>query len=85
MVPRPSLSESLSRVSSIPVIDAYVRVEMMLMSWVDTTLFPAPEDIDDDLLILMADVWPTGWYAAKTAHGMLNEIERVDAVAVVIG
>jgi threonine dehydrogenase-like Zn-dependent dehydrogenase len=52
---------------------------------IDTTLFPAPKDIDDDLLILMADVWPTGWYAAKTAYGMLNEIERVDAVAVVIG
>ncbi|KAK4706122.1 hypothetical protein P7C70_g80, partial [Phenoliferia sp. Uapishka_3] len=51
----------------------------------DSTLFIAPEDIADKNLVLMADIIPTGLFAAKSAWNMLNEEERVDSSCCVIG
>jgi len=45
----------------------------------------APQEIDEKALVLMADIFPTGYYGAKNAFGLLNPEERKDAVVVVIG
>lgn len=58
----------------------YIRVPLA-----DSTLFIAPSDLPDDVLGLMADIVPTGYFAAKSAYNILNEVERKDATAVVIG
>ncbi|KAL8284226.1 hypothetical protein RQP46_004975 [Phenoliferia psychrophenolica] len=58
----------------------YVRVPLA-----DSTLFIAPPDIADKNLVLMADIIPTGLFAAKSAWDILNEAERKGAVCVVLG
>lgn len=51
----------------------------------DTTLFNAPANVADETLILMADIFPTGYYAASNAMKMLSEAERAEVTVVVIG
>lgn len=58
----------------------YVRVPLA-----DSTVVKAPEDIKDDALVLMADIFPTGYFAAKNGFKELNEEQRKDAVVVLIG
>ncbi|KAH8929779.1 alcohol dehydrogenase [Atractiella rhizophila] len=58
----------------------YVRVPLA-----ESTLFHAPTDIKEANLIILADILPTGLFAAKNAWSMLNEEERKDAIAVVLG
>lgn len=45
----------------------------------------APKTVPQEALILMADIFPTGYFASKNAWLMFNEVERKDATAVVIG
>lgn len=47
----------------------------------------APKEIPDDLLFLMADIFPTGYFAAKNAWTLLSDQERQDpnVTVVVIG
>jgi threonine dehydrogenase-like Zn-dependent dehydrogenase len=45
----------------------------------------APPDIDDNALILMADIWPTGYFGAKNAFGMLEPLPPSEATVVVVG
>nr|XP_036577574.1 alcohol dehydrogenase, GroES-like domain-containing protein [Colletotrichum truncatum]KAF6784572.1 alcohol dehydrogenase, GroES-like domain-containing protein [Colletotrichum truncatum] len=58
----------------------YVRVPNA-----DGTAMKAPSTISDKALVLMADIWPTGFFGAKTGFNMLKEEERSNATAVVIG
>ncbi|TDZ28632.1 putative zinc-type alcohol dehydrogenase-like protein YbdR [Colletotrichum spinosum] len=51
----------------------------------DGTAMKAPSTISDKALILMADIWPTGFFGAKTGFNMLKEVERSAATIVVIG
>ncbi|KAL2167838.1 hypothetical protein VTG60DRAFT_705 [Thermothelomyces hinnuleus] len=52
----------------------------------DGTVMKAPPEISDDALVLMADVFPTGFFGAKNAFAGLPGTQRPsDAVAVVIG
>ncbi|TDZ20898.1 putative zinc-type alcohol dehydrogenase-like protein YbdR [Colletotrichum orbiculare MAFF 240422] len=51
----------------------------------DGTAMKAPSTISDKALILMADIWPTGFFGAKTGFDMLKEVERSAATIVVIG
>lgn len=53
----------------------------------DTTAVVAPKRIPDELAILMGDIFPTGYFAAKNAWTLLSETERMDPklIAVVIG
>lgn len=46
---------------------SYVRVPLA-----DSTLFHAPEVIDEKKLVLMADIFPTGYFAAKNGLGGLS-------------
>lgn len=45
----------------------------------------APKTLPQEALILMADIFPTGYFVSKNAWLMFNEVERKDATAVVIG
>jgi threonine dehydrogenase-like Zn-dependent dehydrogenase len=59
----------------------YVRVELA-----DSTLYPAPKNIPDECLIVMADIAPTGYYVSQNANVMLTDYERKqETTCVVIG
>jgi threonine dehydrogenase-like Zn-dependent dehydrogenase len=45
----------------------------------------APDGIKDEVLVLMADIFPTGYFAASNGLGQLTEKQRSDATVVVIG
>jgi threonine dehydrogenase-like Zn-dependent dehydrogenase len=45
----------------------------------------APSGIKDEILVLMADIFPTGYFAALNGFSQLNEAQRAEATVVVIG
>jgi threonine dehydrogenase-like Zn-dependent dehydrogenase len=51
----------------------------------DGTVVKAPDDIKDEVLVLMADIFPTGYFAASNGLGQLTEKQRTEATVVVIG
>lgn len=61
------------------------QAEYVLCPLGETTLMHAPETVPQEALILMADIFPTGYFVSKNAWLMFNEVERKDATAVVIG
>ncbi|MCJ1307323.1 hypothetical protein MMC25_000969 [Agyrium rufum] len=58
----------------------YVRIPLA-----DSTAVKAPEGIEENKLVLMADIWPTGWFAARNAFRDLREEQIRNAVVVLIG
>ncbi|KAI1167844.1 GroES-like protein [Nemania serpens] len=58
----------------------YVRVP-----FADGTVVKAPSEIDDKALILMADIFPTGFFGARNAFNSLGMQDPAEATAVVIG
>ncbi|KAF9875665.1 putative alcohol dehydrogenase [Colletotrichum karsti] len=58
----------------------YVRVPNA-----DGTSVKAPSTISNEALILMGDIFPTGFFGAKSGFNMLKEKERTNATAVVVG
>lgn len=59
----------------------YVRVPLA-----DSTLVRAPASIEENKLVLMADIFPTGYFAAKNAFQcMATPAEIADAVVLLIG
>ncbi|GAB7358203.1 hypothetical protein MBLNU230_g0356t1 [Neophaeotheca triangularis] len=58
----------------------YVRVPLA-----DSTAMKAPEGIKENVLVLMADIFPTGYFAAYNAFKELNEKQRSEATCVLIG
>lgn len=46
--------------------------------YLDNIAFLVPKEIPDDTAFLMADIFPTGYFAAKNAWTMLNDQERQD-------
>src|SRR6266536_2726222 len=51
----------------------------------DSTAVHAPPSINPKFLILMADIFPTGYFAAKNAYTLLSPHERQDPVIAVVG
>lgn len=45
----------------------------------------APSNIADNALVLMADIFPTGYFAALNAFKELRKDQIADATVVVIG
>lgn len=45
----------------------------------------APPEIEDQYLVLMADIFPTGYFGAKSAFSRLSPEEIADGTVVVIG
>ncbi|KAI3484954.1 hypothetical protein L1887_51845 [Cichorium endivia] len=68
---------------SVPLDGA--QAEYVLVPLADTTLYPIPADVPDEIMLLTADIFPTGYFVANNAYTMLNDAERKDSVAVVIG
>ncbi|CAJ2506901.1 Uu.00g080870.m01.CDS01 [Anthostomella pinea] len=58
----------------------YVRVPLA-----DGTVLKAPPEIDDEALVLMADIFPTGFYGARNAFNSLGSQDPSEATAVIIG
>jgi len=42
----------------------------------ETTLFHAPKNVPEEALVLMADIFPTGYFVSKNGYDLLNETER---------
>lgn len=58
----------------------YVRVPQA-----DGTIIKAPATIPDQALILMADIFPTGYFGVKSALEMMPRLRAQDATIVVVG
>ena len=51
----------------------------------DNTLFPAPPSIPDSLLVLMADIFPTGFFGARNAFKGFSREQAADSTCVLVG
>ncbi|KAK3903169.1 chaperonin 10-like protein [Staphylotrichum tortipilum] len=58
----------------------YVRIPLA-----DSTVLKAPPEISDDALVLMADVFPTGFFGTRRGFAGLGDQDPTEATAVVIG
>lgn len=58
----------------------YVRVP-----YADGTIMKAPPQINDNTLILMADIFPTGYFGAKNAFELIKPLQASEATVVVVG
>lgn len=58
----------------------YVRVPLA-----DSTLFHAPETIDEKKLVLMADIFPTGFFAARNGLGSLKPQAVAESTVLLFG
>ncbi|KAI4177161.1 MAG: hypothetical protein LQ343_000643 [Gyalolechia ehrenbergii] len=58
----------------------YVRVPLA-----DATVMKAPKEIADNVLVLMADIFPTGYFAAHNAFKELTTEQVAESTAVLIG
>ena len=58
----------------------YVRTPLA-----DTTLVKAPKDIPEEMLVLMADIFPTGYFAASRFLKNLPQRDRDEYTVAVIG
>jgi threonine dehydrogenase-like Zn-dependent dehydrogenase len=58
----------------------YVRIPLA-----DTTVVKAPPGIEDKYLVLMADIWPTGYFAASNGFASFSPEQIKELTVVVIG
>jgi threonine dehydrogenase-like Zn-dependent dehydrogenase len=58
----------------------YVRVPLA-----DSTIIKPPPDIDPKYLVLMADIWPTGYFGASNAFTTFSKEQIAELTVVVIG
>lgn len=61
------------------------QAEYVRVPYADGTLMKAPGTISDRALVLMADIWPTGFFGATSAFKMLEVDGILDPTVVVIG
>jgi threonine dehydrogenase-like Zn-dependent dehydrogenase len=73
-----------SRLFGSPKLDGG-QAEYVLVPLAESVLFHAPTSIPETHVILMADIFPTGFHVAKQGWGMLNETEKEGASVVVLG
>lgn len=58
----------------------YIRVPLA-----DATVMKAPDDISDNALVLMADIFPTGYFAAHNAFKELSKSQIAGSTVVLVG
>ncbi|KAF2708861.1 GroES-like protein [Pleomassaria siparia CBS 279.74] len=61
------------------------QAEYVRVPHADSTVMKAPEDIRDDALVLMADIFPTGYFAAHNAFKDMSPEEISESTVVLIG
>lgn len=66
----------------IAITVSYKKVRVPLA---DTTAVKAPEEIADNALVLMADIFPTGYFAAHNAFKDMSQGQIEQATVVLIG
>ena len=64
---------------SVPLDGA--QAEYVLVPLADTTLYHLPKDVPPEIMLLCADIFPTGYFVANNAWNMLNEAERKVSLA----
>jgi len=67
-----------------PALDG-AQAEFVRIPLADGTAMKAPGGIDDKVLVLMADIFPTGYFAASNAFKDMTKEQIVEATVVVIG
>jgi len=67
-----------------PMLDGG-QAEFMRVPLADATAVKAPPGIDEKKLVLMADIFPTGYFAAANAFKGMNEATIQKSVVVLIG
>jgi len=67
-----------------PLLDGG-QAEFMRVPLADSTAVTAPEGIDEKKLVLMADIFPTGYFAAANAFRGFAQEEINQSVVVLIG
>ena len=55
------------------------------MPLADSTVMKAPSEIADHALVLMADIFPTGYFAAHNAFKEMSKEQIEQATVVLIG
>jgi threonine dehydrogenase-like Zn-dependent dehydrogenase len=61
------------------------QAEFVRVPLADGTVMKAPPEIDDKALVLMADIFPTGFFGASNAFKLLSPAQVAESTVVVIG
>ncbi|KAF2668545.1 putative alcohol dehydrogenase [Microthyrium microscopicum] len=61
------------------------QAEYVLVPLADATIVKSPPGIDDKYLVLMADIWPTGYFAATNGFKDFSPEQIAEMTVVVIG
>lgn len=61
------------------------QAEYVRVPHADGTVVKAPAGIQDDKLVLMADIFPTGWFAADNGFSRFSQEQVKDLTVVLIG
>ncbi|KAK4456105.1 chaperonin 10-like protein [Podospora aff. communis PSN243] len=61
------------------------QAEFVRVPHADGTLMKAPAEVDQRVLVLTADIFPTGWFGARNAFNALQPQPATEAVVVVVG
>jgi threonine dehydrogenase-like Zn-dependent dehydrogenase len=61
------------------------QAEFCRIPLADTTLFKAPTEVDEKKLVLMADIFPTGYFCAQNAFDGFNIATVRESVVLLIG
>jgi threonine dehydrogenase-like Zn-dependent dehydrogenase len=61
------------------------QAEFVRVPLADGTVMKAPPEIDDKALVLMADIFPTGFFGATNAFKLLSPEQIAESTVVVIG
>ncbi|KAK2604442.1 hypothetical protein N8I77_007373 [Diaporthe amygdali] len=67
-----------------PKLDG-AQAEYVRVPHADGTVVKAPPEIQDQSLVLMADIFPTGYFGAKNAFSRLTPSEIANGTVVVVG
>ncbi|XEV04711.1 hypothetical protein FSHL1_009998 [Fusarium sambucinum] len=61
------------------------QAEYVRIPYAESTVVKAPKEVEDLKLCLMADIFPTGCYAASNGLGQLDKEHAQDSIVVLIG
>lgn len=61
------------------------QAEYVRVPYADSTIVKAPETISDRALLLMADIFPTGFFGVKSALDLSRTIDVTQSTIVVVG
>ena len=61
------------------------QAEYVRVPFADGTIIKAPTGISDQALILMADIFPTGYFGVNSAVEMMPKLDLKDSTIVVVG